>query len=377
MFLMCANVKVMDLDTEDGGYVVFNEQLLPYGLKGAIMPMPDYSSIQMPLDISSIQMVTKVQINNFWAVNNFLDRRVLSLSRANAKRILNKLRLQPSDDLENRWKAATSCNGVSVSDNYWVSSDGNDDWSKVNIRNVPLDPIVAEAALHGTGLLRPDKKINTPELTTHGTYAKCWKRESGDLWLYKRGDGDSDYESHVEVCISKLLDKTNLRHVEYEDAESMGKYCCKCRCMADDSKSILSGLEFYLYCKRNRLNPRVQAHKLDPEMMYGMHIFDYLVSNDDRHLGNWGFYYDSQTTELLSCHPLFDHNRAFNEENMRTLDGGKCQFFSGKTMQQTAEYSMKKCNFHFTEKVKRSDFMNARQYKSFIARAKAIGMRVT
>lgn len=38
-----------------------------------------------------------------------------------------------------------------------------------------------------------------------------------------------------------------------------------------------------------------------------MWIVDFLISNRDRHGQNWGFYYDTETMEILGCRPLFDH----------------------------------------------------------------------
>lgn len=365
MYLMCGDIKVMEIDVTKGVYNVLNNKLLPYPLKNVIVPVGN-NRRSIALSIA----------NNYNAFISFLSNRVLALSRSNAKKILNILNLEQTQSDVERAKAAIFCKAVSVVDNYWLCSKGTEKWCDYDIRRVSLNSIVAQIALHGSSLTLNGKDIRTPELTTHGAYAKCWKRESGDLWLYKRGDKGSDYESKVEVCVSKILDKTNLKHVVYEDATSMGKYCCRCRCMSDDNRSILSGVDFYAYCSRIGTDFNRESHRIDPEMMYGMHIIDYLISNVDRHGGNWGFYYDSNTTDILCCHPLFDHNNAFDKENMKVLDGGSCKFFSGKTMLDTARFSLNKCGFKFTEKISRADFMNETQYRSFKRRAKALGISV-
>lgn len=366
MYLMCGDVKVMDIDISEGKYDVLNSQLLPHALKGAIMPVTG----------SSPKELSRALVNNYDAVFNYLAGRVLALSRENAKKLLNTLHLEQSQSPVERAKIALFCKAVSVIDNYWLSSKGTEKWQNINIRRAPLNSVIAQIALHGSSLTLQGDDIRTPELTTQGAYAKCWKREDGDIWLYKKGNNSGDYEAKVEVCVSKLLDKTTLRHVEYRDASSMGKYCCKCRCMSDDEKSILSGMDFGAYCNRLGKAPNAESHRIDPEMMYGMHVIDYLVSNIDRHSGNWGFYFDSATTEIIGCHPLFDHNNAFDRENMKVADGGPCKFFKGKTMLETAKYSMERCAFKFTEKVSRSDFMNEEQYQSFMRRAKELGISV-
>lgn len=367
MYLMCEDVKVMHFDTANGVYDVLVPDLLPYQLRGALVQV-DMSSLQSALRTAGVNRNVMV---------DYFSQRVLALGRANAKKLLNLLGYAQMQDSATRAQVALSCRAVSIADNYWVLGDKESrGWDSVNVRHVSLNEVVAQVALHGTSLTLRSRDVTTPELTTQGAYAKCWKRMGGDLWLYKAGDRDSDYESHVEVCVSRLLDKTNLRHVTYEDAISRGRYCCRCKCMSSDSISLLSGVDFCSYCTRLGLNPMAEAHRIDGEMMYGMHIFDYLVSNVDRHGGNWGFLYDSRTMRILGCHPLFDHNNAFDRQDMESKDGGSCKFFSGRTMQETAKYSMSRCGFRFTERVSRLDFMDSVQYRSFMNRAERLGIRI-
>lgn len=61
---------------------------------------------------------------------------------------------------------------------------------------------------------------------------------------------------------------------------------------------------------------------IDAESIYQMCIVDYLISNSDRHGKNWGFYVNNDTGKIVSCHPLFDHNNAFDEEQMADPTGG-------------------------------------------------------
>ena len=39
-----------------------------------------------------------------------------------------------------------------------------------------------------------------------------------------------------------------------------------------------------------------------------MSVFDALIANDDRHLGNFGFLFDNRTRSVVSAAPVFDNN---------------------------------------------------------------------
>ena len=43
-----------------------------------------------------------------------------------------------------------------------------------------------------------------------------------------------------------------------------------------------------------------------------MNIVDYVLGNSDRHEGNWGFFVDNESGELLGTHPLMDFDHAFS-----------------------------------------------------------------
>ena len=45
-----------------------------------------------------------------------------------------------------------------------------------------------------------------------------------------------------------------------------------------------------------------------------MQIADYILNNSDRHVGDWGFYFDINKNQLEKMYPLMDHDHAFDEE---------------------------------------------------------------
>lgn len=76
----------------------------------------------------------------------------------------------------------------------------------------------------------------------------------------------------------------------------------------------------------------------------------------------------------MGCHPLFDHNNAFDIDFMRDMDAP--YQFGEMTIKQAALKAMKEVDFHFTAPITRADFITERQYLSFKKRAACLGLKV-
>ena len=368
--IMCENVEVMSINFEEGVYDVLREDLLPFTIKGKLRKVPTYEEIKSKYDMTQSIIA---QRNNEQVIVSWLANRTLSLGRKNAKWIYNLLRIEQLSSEIEKAKVAIMCRAVSVLDNYWLKLEGDTaTWESINVRHVPLNETIAQVALHGKSVTLQGS-LCSPELTTNGAYAKAWRRhDDGNLWLYKLGH-NGNTESRIEVMCSNLLDKMNVSHCHYEAGEDDGKYVCMCPSMTTDKISILSGMDFYTYCNVHGLNPSEEMLKIDAESIYKMWIVDYLLCNRDRHGQNWGFYYDPKTMQILCCHPLFDHNNAFDTEWMQDRNA-KYQF-GEMTIREAAKLAMSKVDFHFTEEITREDFITERQYKEFMERAKDLGIR--
>lgn len=370
--IMMKDTEVMRVDFDALKYEVVNERYLPYPIRGKLREMPDPGSIKSSYDLTRSVIAAG---KNREAVISWLANRVLLLSRANAKWIYNLFRFEQVGTDEQRVKIAMTCRSASVSDPYWLKFEEDKDisWSRVDVRRNPLNEVVAQVALHGKSLTLQGSLI-TPELTTNGAYAKAWRRHlDGLLWLYKAG-ANGNTESRIEVMCSGLLDKMNVEHVHYEAGKDEDTYVCMCPCMTTDTKAILTGMEFISYCNVNGMDPEEEMLRIDGESIYKMWIVDFLISNRDRHGQNWGFFYDTETMDILGCHPLFDHNNAFDIDYMRDMDAP--YQFGEMTIKQAAVKAMGKVDFHFTAPISREDFITERQYLSFKKRAEYLGLRV-
>ena len=370
--IMMKDTAVLRVDFDTLCYEVLNEKYLPYPIKGKLQKIPSPDTIKTAYDMSQSLLAVR---KNEEAIVSWLTGRVLLLSRANAKWIYNLFHFEQTGTAEQHMKIAMVCRAVSVLDPYWLKfdEDGEISWSSVDVKRNPLNEIVAQVALHGKSLTFQGSPV-TPELTTNGAYAKAWRRhEDGNLWLYKLGANGST-ESRIEVMCSNLLDKMNVEHVHYEAGKDEDQYVCMCPCMTTEREAVLTGMEFISYCNVNGIDADARMMEIDGESIYKMWIVDFLISNRDRHGQNWGFYYDTETMEILGCHPLFDHNNAFDIDFMRDMDAP--YQFGEMTIRQAAKKAMEKVDFHFTAPITRADFITDRQYQSFCKRAKCLGLKM-
>lgn len=370
LLLMCRDIAVMSINFDEAKYDVVNEKLLPWEMKGRMQRIPDFSEIKTKYDDTRRQIAIN---KNRDAFISFLSRRVLPLSRDNAKKLYQLFGYSQLQDAVSKSKIAITCRAVSLQDDYWVRLDGDQvTWKDVELRHNSLSEVVAQISLHGTSLTLQGE-LRTPEWTGSGAYAKAWRRIDDKLVLLKAGAKDST-ESRIEVMTSNLLDKMNVDHVKYWLIEDKGVKVCACECMTTDELSILPAENFSTYCNANGLDFFKEVDKLDKNNIRKMWIVDYLISNRDRHTMNWGFFYNSSTMEVLGCHPLFDHNNAFDKDYIDNPDM-KYLFNQEMTMRQAAKKAIQEVDFHFTAPITREDFITDRQYNSFMSRAKELGIK--
>lgn len=375
LLLMMKDIPVMRINTDTATYEVLDEKHLPFIMQGTIRPVPSFASVKTQYDDTQRQIAIH---HNYDVLQRFLASRILPITRENAKKVYNALGLTQLQDDRSKVLVSLCCRALSLQDNYWVKmSDDSVPWDKVDLRKNHLSEAIAQVSLHGSSLTLRDRKsemMHTPELTGQGAYAKAWFELDQGLCLLKRG-ANGVTEAKIEVMVSDLLDNCNVDHLHYFGSESNGEYVCACKCMTTDKISILSGIDFDAYCNHHGINSREEAIRIDAEAIYKMWIVDYLISNRDRHGMNWGFFYDCDSMEIIGCHPLYDHNNAFDIPLMQD-DDATYLYDDSRTMKQAAEYAMSKVDFHFYREFVREDFLTQRQYDSFTRRAKQLGIKV-
>ncbi len=281
--LMHKDIPLIFIDEDKELFEVFydNYHFLPYGLKA-------YNNLKY------------VHFVN-WAVA-----RVLLLDRDNAKKLLNACNLSQIDN----YSVAKACRLLSIDDCFWLSENDGEKWDDFNLRKNSLSKALAQIALEGV-YITISGDVTTPEFTNQGSFPKSWNRSNDALYLLKKSK--EHCESEREVLASKILDLLGVNHVGYCMQEPKSNHICMCECMTSDKYSRLNFGEFRFYCKEKGVSALSIINEHYYKEFAEMLVVDYILANTDRHSGNWGFYVDNDIGNIVSLHPLYDHNNSFDE----------------------------------------------------------------
>ena len=202
-------------------------------------------------------------------------------------------------------KALEFSKGLSLNDVYWVVPDDfHGTWAEFNLYDNPFSETMAEIAFTGHGKFDPRKASTSPEMTTNGMLPKCWVREDDGVYLYKGGTGSADRYHHAveglepysEFHAAQVAEALGFRHVKYELAKFKGRLCSKCKLFTSDRIG---------YLPSSKLPDRDVI--LGDVRFREIFLFDAVIFNVDRHLGNFGYLVDNDTNEIVDVAPIFDN----------------------------------------------------------------------
>lgn len=239
---------------------------------------------------------------------SWLRHRAIPSNRAYVNSFLSKLGLAEHDVVG----IMTICKGLSLNDSYWIDdSDSPKTFDKVNLYDNPFSNVIAQMAFTGTGSYGIPGYSSSPEFTTNGAYAKCWRRIRGDIYLFKEGSvgaANSGGEPYAEYYASNLAKQIGVDCVRYVPTKWNGHFCSKCQLFTSKDVAFISAgrlvheggipavAEFCQHLGRQYA-----------EALADMLVFDALILNTDRHFGNFGFLVDSHSNSIIALAPLFDH----------------------------------------------------------------------
>jgi len=230
----------------------------------------------------------------------WLESRAIDGHRTNSRLLKRALRLEAKDDLS----TVLAVNAAMITDNYWVKplEDETLRCEDVRFQVNRFDKL----ALTGDVNSFDQPPSRTPELTNIGSFEKCWRLENGQWWMVKAGKPEELFSELLAYRIGKLL---GLNMAEYATAGDF----IKSRDFTDDARvdfepaiGIIGDQSDYvkIYETLRGLDTSIASQYV--RMCY----FDGLIYNMDRHENNFGVLRDSDTGEILSLAPLYDHNIA-------------------------------------------------------------------
>ena len=226
----------------------------------------------------------------------WLTRRTVPRNRRNIEELMARIGLSS----RNVKGIIELCRGLSLNDVYWVVPDGcEDSWKDFNLYENDFSEAIAQMAFAGVGPDFREQWTSSPEFTTNGMLAKCWRRIDGKVLLYKSGtEGASNtgFEPYSEFYAAQIAEAMGLDHVAYGLSRFKGRLCSTCPLFTSDR---------YGYVPAGRLVSRDEA-LADPRFA-DIFFFDAVIFNTDRHMGNFGYLVDNETNEIVGAAPIFDN----------------------------------------------------------------------
>ena len=193
------------------------------------------------------------------------------------------------------------CRGLSLNDVHWVVEDGfTGTWKDYNLYDNSFSETVARIVFNQSGSpLRDLNWTSSPEFTTNGMLAKCWRRIGGEVLLYKSGTtgaANAGHEPYSEFYAAQIAEALGLPHVTYGLGVFKKILCSTCPLFTSDK---------YGYLPAGRIVSKEEA--LQDTRFADIFLFDALIFNTDRHLGNFGYLVDNDANEIIGAAPIFDN----------------------------------------------------------------------
>lgn len=222
------------------------------------------------------------------------------------------------------------CKGLSLNDSYWVvDEEFNRSFKECNLYDNRFNNILGLIAFTGYGSSIKSKFMSSPELTTTGQLAKCWRRISGEIYLYKSGTtgyANAGLEPYSEFYASQIANRMGIDYVDYNLSKWKGKLCSTCKLFTDIDHSYIpigylvktGGFDAVLNYLKNLGNVFYEA-------FIDMIVFDAVIMNTDRHYGNFGLIIDNKTNKPIKLAPVFDNGAgllpyAMDNDEFQSLD---------------------------------------------------------
>lgn len=210
---------------------------------------------------------------------------------------------------------------ISFNDCFWAKEVGDTtSWGEVSPYTNRLSKLIADVALlndyKGGNLRSP-----SPEPATAGNYDKCWRRTSSGVYLVKSGYAKwsemTGNESFSEVLVNQLEKALSLRsYVRYKcytkEYDESTYVFTSCKLFTSENVGFVPVCDVF-----DNSVPATAMYKyyrskglLSALVLREMLLLDSLTLNFDRHTGNYGFLFDTNTLEIKCSAPIFDNNLA-------------------------------------------------------------------
>lgn len=262
------------------------------------------------------RMVDKTKL--LISLESWIKQRKIPKNRQFAKNVLASI---PTNIEYNLMAYVDISFALSLNDSYWIIPTNKDcKWKDYNLYENEFSEALALSAF-GLKMTKANGFTSSPEYTTNGMLKKCWYRENDKVCLYKcisemyNGLG----EAYSEYYMAQIAEIMEFEHINYDLKMFHNQLVSSCEIFTSENEGYLpiytlldESIKNYNKLRLMREIPKIYGENAFNDLM----VFDALIMNIDRHLGNFGMIVDNDTGEILRPAPIFDNGLSF----MATLD---------------------------------------------------------
>ena len=199
--------------------------------------------------------------------------------------------------------------GLSLNDSYWIIPSSKDyKWKDYNLYQNAFNEVLERVAF-GIGNAHIKGLTSSPEFTTNGMLKKCWHRENGNIYLYK-ANSNGGKEAYAEYYMSQIAEVMEFHYVSYDLKIFHNQLVSSCPIFTNENEGFVPMYQFldekFYQIKSLRLIEEI-TKIYSNEYFVDLMLFDALICNTDRHLGNFGMIVDNSSGEILRPAPIFDN----------------------------------------------------------------------
>ena len=250
-------------------------------------------------------------------LKRWIERRKIPKNRKNMEDIVN-LRISDLElDKGSFMNYIDISYGLSLNDSYWIVPDDGKEyrWEKYNLYKNKFSDIISLVAFGEKGTAESsDNGIRTsPEYTTDGMLAKCWTVIDGKIVLLKKSSEHHKKEAYAEYYMSQIAEIMGFEHVNYDIIKYHENIVSCCSLFTTED---IGFVPMYYCLKKEDIFKKSgklleAVYKIyEKEKLEDLMIFDSLIYNTDRHLGNFGMLVDNNTRKILKAAPIFDNGNS-------------------------------------------------------------------
>lgn len=202
---------------------------------------------------------------------------------------------------------------ASINDTFWIKgADEQVAWRDISLYQNDFDKTISRLAFEGLGI--PDEYISStsPELTTNGSFRKCFSKENGDIFLYKRGTSEAanaGLEPYCEIMSAEIAKRLCKDAVSYDLVTLHGEIASRCQLFTNEQYGYMPMAAYTRNATPEQLLQFMRNISEESEEEFrAMLVCDSIIFNIDRHLGNFGILIENDTVQPIGIAPIFDFN---------------------------------------------------------------------